>query len=183
MDGQESTNDTVLGFCNGASGVKPGEEGLARLGRALDAALLSLALSIVADGEGSTRTMKLTVTGAEDAGRAEAVARAVANSPLVKTAFYGRDANWGRIMQAIGQALGRDGREHLPARISYEDVVIVEKGQPAALGEAQQGRLAEIMHQPEIGLTVALNGPGAEATVYFSDLTHDYVTLNAEYST
>jgi len=183
VDGQESTNDTVLGLCNGASGVEPGEEGLARLGQAMEAALLSLALSIVADGEGSTRTMKLTVTGAEDEGRAEAVARAVANSPLVKTAFYGRDANWGRIMQAIGQALGRDGHQALPARISYEDVVIVEKGQPAALGEAQQGRLAEIMHQPEIDLTVALNGPGAEATVYFSDLTHDYVTLNAEYST
>jgi len=183
VDGQESTNDTVLGLCNGASGVKPGEEGLARLGRALDAALLALALSIVADGEGSTRTMKLTVTGAKDVGRAQAVARAVANSPLVKTAFYGRDPNWGRIMQAIGQALGRDGHEHLPARIAYEDVVIVEKGQPAALGTAQQDRLAEIMHQPEIDLTVALNGPGAEATVYFSDLTHDYVTLNAEYST
>ena len=183
VDGQESTNDTVLGLCNGASGVRPGEEGLARLAEALDAALLALALSIVADGEGSTRTMKLTVTGAKDEARAEAVARAVANSPLVKTAFYGRDANWGRIMQAIGQALGRDGHEHLPARISYEDVVIVEKGQPAALDEVQQGRLAEIMHQPEIDLTVALNGPGAEATVYFSDLTHDYVTLNAEYST
>ena len=183
VDGQESTNDTVLGLCNGASGIKPGEEGLARLGRALDAALLALALSIVADGEGSTRTMKLTVTGAKDEGRAEAVARAVANSPLVKTAFFGRDPNWGRIMQAIGQALGRDGHDHLPARISYEDVVIVERGQPASLGEAQQGRLAEIMHQPEIDLTVALNGPGAEATVYFSDLTHDYVTLNAEYST
>jgi glutamate N-acetyltransferase / amino-acid N-acetyltransferase len=183
VDGQESTNDTVIGLCNGASMVKPGEEGLARLGEALDAALLALAVSIVADGEGSTRTMRLTVTGAADADRAEAVARAVANSPLVKTAFYGRDANWGRIMQAIGQALGRDGHEHLPAKISYEDVMIVDKGQPAALDGVQQGRLAEIMRQPEIDLTVALNGPGAEATVFFSDLTHDYVTLNAEYST
>lgn len=183
VDGQESTNDTVLGFCNGASGVKPGEDGLERLGQALDAALLALAISIVADGEGSTRTMKLTVTGAEDEARAIAVARAVANSPLVKTAFYGRDPNWGRIMQAIGQALGRDGHEHLPACIAYEDIVIVEKGQPATLGEAEQRRLGEIMHQPEIDLTVALNGPGASATVYFSDLTHDYVTLNAEYST
>jgi len=183
VDGQESTNDTVLGLCNGASGVEPGEVGLARLGHALDAALLALAISIVADGEGSTRTMRLTVTGATDQGRAEAVARAVANSPLVKTAFYGRDANWGRIMQAIGQALGRDGHQALPARITYEDVVIVEKGQPAALDGVRQARLTEIMHQPEIDLTVALNGPGAEATVYFSDLTHDYVTLNAEYST
>jgi glutamate N-acetyltransferase/amino-acid N-acetyltransferase len=183
VDGQESTNDTVLGLCNGASGVKPGEEGLARLGQAMEAALLALAVSIVADGEGSTRTMRLKVTGAHDAVAAEAVARAVANSPLVKTAFYGRDANWGRIMQAIGQALGRDGHRALPARISYEDVVIVELGQPAALDEVQQGRLLDIMHQPEIDLNVALNGPGAEATVYFSDLTHDYVTLNAEYST
>src|SRR5450830_1927309 len=183
VDGQESTNDMVLGFCNRASGVEPGDAGLAKLGEALQAALLALAVSIVADGEGSTRTMRLTVTGARDGGAAEAVARAVANSPLVKTAFYGRDANWGRIMQAIGQALGRDGHRALPARISYEDVVIVEHGQPAALDEVQQGRLLDIMYQPEIDLNVALNGPGAEATVYFSDLTHDYVTLNAEYST
>jgi glutamate N-acetyltransferase/amino-acid N-acetyltransferase len=183
VDGQESTNDTVIGLCNGASGVETGEEGLARIGQALDAALLALALSIVADGEGSTRTMKLTVTGAKDERRAEAVARAVANSPLVKTAFYGRDANWGRIMQAIGQALGREGHTHLPAGIAYEDVLIVEKGHPATLDEAQKTRLLEIMHQPEIDLRVALNGPGEEATVYFSDLTHDYVTLNAEYST
>ena len=183
VDGQESTNDMVLGFCNGASGVKPGADSLAKLGEALQVALLALAVSIVADGEGSTRTMRLKVTGARDGGAAEAVARAVANSPLVKTAFYGRDANWGRIMQAIGQALGRDGHQALPARISYEDVVIVEHGQHAALDEVQQGRLLDIMHQPEIDLNVALNGPGAQATVYFSDLTHDYVTLNAEYST
>jgi len=183
VDGQESTNDTVLGFCNGASGVEPGAAGLARLGEVLQAALLSLAVSIVADGEGSTRTMRLTVTGARDGDEAECVARAVANSPLVKTAFYGRDPNWGRIMQAIGQALGRDGRHALPARIAYEDLVIVEHGQQAALDGVQQGRLTEVMHQPEIDLTVALNGPGAEAIVYFSDLTHDYVTLNAEYST
>ena len=183
VDGQESTNDTVIGLCNGASGVEPGEEGLVRIGRALDAALLALAVSIVADGEGSTRTMKLTVTGARTAAAAEAVARAVANSPLVKTAFYGKDPNWGRIMQAIGQALGREGHTHLPAGIAYEDVVIVEKGHPADLDEGRRARLTEIMHQPEIELNVALNGPGEAATVYFSDLTHDYVTLNAEYST
>jgi len=183
VDGQESTNDMVLGFCNGASGVEPGADSVSRLGEALQAALLALAVSIVADGEGSTRTMRLKVSGARDAVAAEAVARAVANSPLVKTAFYGRDANWGRIMQAIGQALGGDGHRALPARISYEDIVIVEHGQPAALDEVQQGRLLDIMHQPEIDLNVALNGPGAAATVYFSDLTHDYVTLNAEYST
>ena len=184
VDGQESTNDTVLGLCNGASGVTPGEEGLARLGQAWRPRSLALAVSIVADGEGSTRTMKLTVTGARDEGRAEAVARAVANSPLVKTAFYGRDANWGRIMQAIGQALGRDGHRALPARISYEDVVIVERRAAGGAGPGPAGpALSTSCTSREIDLNVALNGPGAEATVYFSDLTHDYVTLNAEYST
>jgi glutamate N-acetyltransferase / amino-acid N-acetyltransferase len=71
----------------------------------------------------------------------------------------------------------------LPARVAYEEVVIAERGQPAMLDDAAQERLAAIMHQPEIDVTVALNGPGSESTVYFSDLTHDYVTLNAEYST
>jgi glutamate N-acetyltransferase/amino-acid N-acetyltransferase len=183
VDGQESTNDTVLGLCNGASGIRPGEGGVALLAEVLTAALLSLAVSIVADGEGSTRTMRLTVTGASTPEQAEAVARAVANSPLVKTAFYGRDPNWGRIMQAIGQALGRGGHAALPARIAYEEVVIVERGQPAVLDAAAQERLVAIMHQPEIDVNVALNGPGSASTVYFSDLTHDYVTLNAEYST
>ncbi len=183
VDGQESTNDTVLGFCNGASEVHPADDGLEKLGRAMHAALLALAVSIAADGEGSTRTMQLTVSGARSVAEAEAVARAVANSPLVKTAFYGRDANWGRIMQAIGQALGRDGHQALPAQIAYEDIVIVQKGQPAPLDDAARDKLGAVMEQPEIALKVALNGPGAEATIYFSDLTHDYVTLNAEYST
>ncbi len=183
VDGQESTNDTVIGLCNGASGVKPGEASLAVLGDALSAALLRLAVSIVADGEGSTRTMKLTVTGAKTHEQAEAVARAVANSPLVKTAFYGKDPNWGRIMQAIGQALGRHGHTALPAHIAYEEVVIVDGGHPAELDTAAQERLTAVMHQPEIALYVALDGPGEDAVIYFSDLTHDYVTLNAEYST
>ena len=108
VDGQESTNDTVVGFANGASGVRLGKAGLGRLAEALDALLLALAVGMVADGEGATKVVRLTVDGARDAGEAERVARAVADSPLVKTAFFGRDANWGRIVQAVGQALGRD---------------------------------------------------------------------------
>ena len=185
MDGQESTNDTVLGLCNGASGVEPGEEGLARLGQALDAALLALAVvhrrrrrgldaDDAAHGDGRAATPA----------QAEAVARAVANSPLVKTAFYGRDANWGRIMQAIGQALGRDGHEHLPARISYEDVVIVEQRAAGGAGRGPAGP-ARRDHAPARDRPDAWRSTGRapQATVYFSDLTHDYVTLNAEYST
>lgn len=183
VDGQESTNDMVLGLCNGASGVKPGEEGLVVLGEALDAALLALALSIVADGEGTTHTMRLTVSGARDAGEAQAVARAVANSPLVKTAFFGRDANWGRIAQAVGQAVGRAGRSLLPVEIAYEELALVRMGSAVALDEAGCDRLTEIMEQPEIDVRIGLGGSHSEALVYFSDLGHDYVSLNAEYPT
>ena len=184
VDGQESTNDMVLGLCNGASGdrARGGGAGAARRGASTPRCWRS-PCAIVADGEGSTRTMKLDRDRRARRRRAERVARAVANSPLVKTAFYGRDANWGRIMQAIGQALGGDGHAACPARIAYEDMVVVERGQPAALGEARRSGSPRSCTQPEIDLRVALNGPGAEATVYFSDLTHDYVTLNAEYST
>ena len=115
VDGQESTNDTVLGFCNGASGVKPGEEGLALLGAG---ARRRAALRSPCPSSPTARAPHARCGSRSPArptrAKAEAVARAVANSPLVKTAFYGRDANWGRIMQAIGQALGREGR-HAPA--------------------------------------------------------------------
>ena len=183
VDGQESTNDMVLALANGASGIAPGDEGSARLAEGLRAALLSIALAMVADGEGATKTVKLDVSGARDAGEAERVARAVAGSPLVKTAFYGRDANWGRIVQAVGQALGGRGLAALPVEVAYDDLVVVSGGEPAALGEGAQERLADIMTRPEIALRVALDGPGAGSTVYFSDLTHEYVTLNAEYTT
>jgi len=183
VDGEESTNDMVLGLCNGASGVTPGEEGLSRLDEVLRQALLSLAVSIVADGEGSTHTMRLMVTGAPDESAAKGVARAVADSPLVKTSFFGRDANWGRIVQAVGQGLEGHAGEASVLRIAYEDVVVVADGDPVDLGEAARERLAAVMRQPEIDLQVDLGDQGVETTVYFSDLTHDYVTLNAEYST
>jgi glutamate N-acetyltransferase/amino-acid N-acetyltransferase len=183
VDGQESTNDMVLGLCNGASGVRPGAAELARLGEALRAGLLALAVSIVADGEGTVHTMRLTVSGARDAQEADAVARAVGNSPLVKTAFFGRDANWGRILQATGQALGRAGRTLPAVEIAYDDLTIVRGGRAVALGPDERERLAAILEQAEIDVRVALGGGSGEATLYFSDLGHDYVSLNAEYST
>lgn len=183
VDGQESTNDMVLGLCNGASGVAPGAPGLATLGEALQAALCSLAVAIVADGEGTVHTMRLTVDGARDGEQAEAVARAVANSPLVKCAFFGRDANWGRLVQAVGQALGRAGQSLPPVEVAYDDLVIVKDSSLVALDEAQRHQLAAILAQPEIDLRIALVGGEGQATVFFSDLGHDYVSLNAEYST
>ena len=156
VDGQMSTNDTVMLQATGESG-RPLPDGL------LDAVLLQLALEIVADGEGATRVGRIEVTGAADDAEAERVAREIANSPLVKTALFGRDPNWGRIAQAAGKALaGEDIGDIGPDRIAAD-----------ALGG--EGREAEI--------AISLERGTASATVYFSDLNHDYVTLNAEYTT
>jgi glutamate N-acetyltransferase / amino-acid N-acetyltransferase len=156
VDGQMSTNDTILLQANGASG-RPLPGGL------LEAVLTQLALEIVADGEGATRVGRVEASGAASAEEAERVARAIANSPLVKTALYGRDANWGRIAQAAGMALA--GEE------------LAELG-PSEIDAAELGG-----SEPEAELRVELGRGEASAHVYFSDLTHDYVSLNAEYTT
>jgi glutamate N-acetyltransferase/amino-acid N-acetyltransferase len=157
VDGQMSTNDTVLLQASGASG-KPLPAGL------LEATLLQLALEIVADGEGASRSGLVRVAGAADAGEAERVARAIANSPLVKTALHGRDPNWGRISQAAGMALA--GEAGVP-----------ELG-PSRIDAAELGG-----DEPEAEIGVDLGRGTASAHVYFSDLTKDYVDLNAEYTT
>ena len=156
VDGQMSTNDTVLLQATGTAGA-PLPEGL------LDAVLLQLALEIVADGEGATRVGRVEVTAAADEDEAERVARAIANSPLVKTALFGRDSNWGRIAQAAGMALAGEEIEELgPDRI----------------------RAAELASdQSEAELSIRLGRGEARAHVYFSDLTHDYIRINAEYTT
>jgi glutamate N-acetyltransferase/amino-acid N-acetyltransferase len=156
VDGQMSTNDTVLLQASGRSGVEL-PEGL------LDAVLLQLALEIVADGEGATRVGRIEVTGAADSEEAELVAREIANSPLVKTALLGRDPNWGRIAQAAGAALsGSDIGELGPDVISADE-------------------LAGEQREAELGLKLD-RGEG-RAHVYFSDLTHEYIVINAEYTT
>jgi glutamate N-acetyltransferase / amino-acid N-acetyltransferase len=156
VDGQMSTNDTVMLQATGTAGaVIP--RGL------LDAILLQLALEIVADGEGASRVGRVEVTAAADQEEAERVARAIANSPLVKTALFGRDSNWGRIAQAAGMALAGEELEELgPDRI-------------------QAAELAS--DAPEAELSVRLGRGEASAHVYFSDLTHDYIRINAEYTT
>lgn len=188
VDGQESTNDTVLVFANGAAGVKVEGDDLAAFAAVLRSVLVAIAVTVVADGEGSTKTVRLQVSGAGDEHEAEAVARAVANSPLVKTAFFGGDPNWGRVVQAVGQALGRLGRGPIAAGIAYEEIAVLQNGREVPLDDQQERRLAAIMEQPEIDLQVTLGGAAASgsdaaATIYFSDLTHEYVTLNAEYTT
>jgi glutamate N-acetyltransferase/amino-acid N-acetyltransferase len=156
VDGQMSTNDTVVLQATGASG-RPLPEGL------LEAVLLQLAIEIVRDGEGTARAGRIDVTGAADGGEAERVARAIANSPLVKTALYGRDPNWGRIAQAAGAALaGADMDE-----IGADSIDATELG-------------ADV---PEANIALRLSRGDGRAHVYFADLGHEYVTLNAEYTT
>jgi glutamate N-acetyltransferase/amino-acid N-acetyltransferase len=192
VDGQESTNDTVLALANGASGVRLGQEGLASLGQALTAALTSLAVAVVADGEGASTVVRLVLTGAADEHEAEVVARAVADSPLVKTAFYGDDPNWGRVVQSVGQALARlhhaapqPAASPAPLRldIAYGPVTVVAGDRECALSQEQRASLHRHMEEPEVDLSVHLHRGQAGALLYFSDLTHQYVTLNAEYTT
>jgi len=156
VDGQMSTNDMVLLQATGDAG-RPLPAGL------LDAVLLQLALEIVADGEGATRVARVEVREAMHDEEAERVARAIANSPLVKTALFGRDPNWGRIAQAAGMALaGEEITELGPDRIDASD-------------------LASEASEAEIGVELGRGSGGAH--LYFSDLTYDYVRINAEYTT
>jgi glutamate N-acetyltransferase/amino-acid N-acetyltransferase len=156
VDGQMSTNDTVLLQATGEAGT-PLPKGL------LEAVLLQLAIEIVADGEGAVRVARVQVEGGASADEAERVARAIANSPLVKTALFGRDPNWGRIAQAAGMALAGEDLEEIGA----DSIDAAELGEDAA--------------EAEIGLR--LDRGDHSAHLYFSDLGYEYVRINAEYTT
>jgi len=179
VDGQLSTNDTGLLLCSGASGVRvdPETEDELRFGEALDALLRRLALLIVRDGEGARRVGRVVVRGGEG-GVVEAAARAVADSPLVKTALYGGDPNWGRIAQAVGMAL--PDAAPLAVDIDIEDVAVCRAGAAVAHDHAD---LARRVARDEVEYVVGLPGSGAETEVFVSDLGHEYVNVNAEYTT
>lgn len=179
VDGQLSTNDTALLLCSGSSGVAVESESEAELlfGQALDALLRQLALDIVRDGEGAVRTGRVVVRGGNDA-NVERVARAVANSPLVKTALSGGDPNWGRIVQAVG--LGLVDTAPLPVDVSIEGVQVCVAG--SAVGHDEED-LARRVKRDEVEYVIGLPGDGFETEVFFSDLGHDYITINAEYTT
>jgi glutamate N-acetyltransferase / amino-acid N-acetyltransferase len=179
VDGQLSTNDTAILLCSGSSGVAiaPESEDELRFGEAVDALLRQLAIMMVADGEGARRIARVLVRGGQIGG-VEAVARAVANSPLVKTALHGADPNWGRIIQAVGAAL--PGTAPLAADLSIEGTAVCASS--AAIDYDEQA-LSEAVKGDEIEYEVTLPGEGAETEVFFSDLSHEYVTINAEYTT
>jgi len=156
VDGQMSTNDTLLLQATGTAGA-PLPDGL------LEAVLTQLAIEVVADGEGSNRIARIQVEGAASGGEAERVARAIANSPLVKTALFGRDQNWGRIAQAAGMALAGEDLEEIGG------------------DSIDNAELAQDIAEAEIGLR--LDRGKHSAHVWFSDLGYEYVRINAEYTT
>jgi glutamate N-acetyltransferase/amino-acid N-acetyltransferase len=179
VDGQLSTNDTAVLMASGASGVRvaPESEDELRFGEALDMLLRRLAVLIVRDGEGAKRVGRVVVHGGHDETVVRA-ARAVADSPLVKAALHGGDPNWGRIAQAVGAAL--PGSAPLPLDIWIEDVQVCRAGAAMPFDTAA---LAGAVAGDEVEYVVGLPGEGAEAEVFFSDLSHEYVTINAEYTT
>ena len=183
VDGQLSTNDTAILMCSGASGVSivPESEDELRFGEALDALLRQLAIMMVADGEGAARIARVIVRGGDLDG-AEAAARAVANSPLVKTALHSGDPNWGRIVQAVGGELGgRPGFDApLAVDVTLEGIHVCSAGAAIAYDE---DALARALQAKEVEYEITLPGDGAETEVFFSDLSHEYVTFNADYHT
>ena len=181
VDGQLSTSDTVIAFANGASGVWIDSETADELalGEAMDALMRQLALEMVADGEGATRVARVSVEG--DPTAVERVARAVADSPLVKSALLGADPNFGRILQSVGQALG-SGTPFV-VDLEIEGLQVVSAGAVIDLDGEAWRTLERSVEGNEVEFRLTLPGEGGEAEVFFSDLTHEYVTINSEYST
>lgn len=182
VDGDQSTNDTLVVFANGAAGGKvltPAQDDFALFTEALSEVAKALAMKIVEDGEGATKFVTVAVEKAasdEDALRA---ARAVANSPLFKTACFGADPNWGRVICAVGYSGAQV--DDMKTEIYFDDVCVYDKGEVA--DATAQAKLAEVMAQRAFTVTVKLNlGEGADA-VYTSDFSYDYVKINSEYTT
>jgi glutamate N-acetyltransferase/amino-acid N-acetyltransferase len=189
VDGDMSTNDTVLLLANGATGskcfAKAGSATLSAFASALTSLCTDLAQQIVRDGEGATKFITIRVEGAASAAEARTAAKAVANSPLVKTAFYGGDANWGRILAAVGYsgAVVDPGKADLwiSAGTGHGDALqLVRAGQPLPYSEEAA---SAIFAGPEIAVAVKLGLGDGQATVWTCDLSHDYVSINGHYRT
>ena len=180
VDGDTSTNDTVLALANGASRVAAADAKSLRLLRdAVTAVCQELSYRIVQDAEGGTKVAHITVKGAKSAAQAELAARTVGNSPLVKTALFGCDPNWGRIIAA----LGRSGADYDPMAVVLKigGVLVFEKGQPSP--EDLDALLAPSMRHQDVEIELDLGAGRGSFTLLASDLTKRYIEINADYRT
>ena len=180
VDGDTSTNDTVLCLANGLAGNRPIMEGtpaFRQFVRLLTEACQTLALAICRDGEGVTKVVKIDVQGARNTLQAKQVANTIGTSNLVKTALFGEDANWGRVMAAIGRA----GVTLDPAKIdvSFGGVPMVSKG--VSLGPAAERRIAKVFRCKEFTIQVKLGKGRHRSHLWTTDLSYDYVRINASY--
>ncbi|MDR3337073.1 MAG: bifunctional glutamate N-acetyltransferase/amino-acid acetyltransferase ArgJ [Treponema sp.] len=184
VDGDTSTNDTILIMANGEAGnppVKAGSGEYEAFASALETLCIRLARAMARDGEGASRLMTVTVRGAENEDAAETLAKSVASSSLVKAACFGADANWGRVLCALGYA----GASFDPAAVTVRfsssagNILVCEKGGPAPFSEEEAKR---ILLEEEVEILVDISGGGlGEAAVWGCDLTYDYVKINGDY--
>jgi glutamate N-acetyltransferase / amino-acid N-acetyltransferase len=183
VDGDTSTNDMVLVMANGAAGNKWIDDEIPEAQQlfqdTLEDMLKDLALQIVGDGEGATKCITIRVCGAKEADEAEQMARTVANSNLVKTAFFGEDANWGRIIAAMGRCGVRFHPDHVD--ISFGDITIVKNG--IGQGAAVEEEAAKVLKEKNITVNIDLKDGNACEEIYTCDFSVDYVKINADYRT
>ena len=182
VDGDTSTNDAVTLSATGQAGVEvtAGSEHAEHFAQALTTLMIELAQDIVRDGEGASKFVEIRVTGGESEEVCDQVARTVAHSPLVKTALFAADPNWGRILAAIGRA-GLDDLDTDSVSIHINGVLVAEKGARAHSYTEAQGQGA--MASEDLRIDIALDRGDAETVIWTTDLSYDYVKINAEYRT
>lgn len=180
VDSDTSTSDTLLFGATGASGVRYDDlvaKDKAPFVRAVHEVMQDLAFQVVRDGEGATKFIEITVKGASNVDDADMVARAIANSPLIKTAVAGEDPNWGRVVMAVGKSGAKADRDALS--IWFGDILVAENGWVAESYTEEQG--AAYMKNDEIAITVDLGLGDSGAQMWTCDLTHGYIQINADY--
>jgi glutamate N-acetyltransferase/amino-acid N-acetyltransferase len=181
VDSDTSTSDTLLAFATGKANVEPlttpDDPRAAAFGEALKDVLFDLAIQVVRDGEGATKQVSVHVEGATSDQSAFRIAKAIADSPLVKTAIAGEDANWGRVVMAVGKAGEPADRDKLAIR--FGDLLVAKDGERAAAYD--EAATSAYMKGEDLELTVSLGLGEGRATVYTCDLTHGYITINGDY--
>jgi len=177
VDGDTSTNDTVMLFATGEAGNIPIAHENKDFQRLLDEVMVELAKLVVRDGEGASKFITINVQGAEDDGAAKRIGLSIGNSPLVKTAIAGEDANWGRIVMAVGKAGEKADRDALSIWIG--DVLVAKQG--AVCSSYKESSLTHYMQGDEITITVNVGIAEGKATVWTCDLTKGYIEINADY--
>jgi glutamate N-acetyltransferase/amino-acid N-acetyltransferase len=180
VDGDTSTNDTVLCLANGAAGnavLRDGSKGLEAFRRLLEEVCMDLAIRICRDGEGVTKVVRILVSGGRTQAEARQVAKAIGTSSLVKTALFGEDANWGRIMAAVGRAGAPVDANKIG--LAIEGVPVVKAG--AGLGKTAEQAIEKLVRRREFSISVTLGRGTGQAALWTTDLSYDYVRINASY--